>query len=325
MKRLQVCAVAALLGACSGTGENAPRAAATDEARRATAAPAPAPTERSDAMDWYVSYTLDLPEGQVLVLVYPGGESAVTTTGLLGEMVEIGHYRTRLGPDRCQAVRDILRTSGYDQLPPPEPQLPDTGFMSVGEGVAGQAPTMRGFPLHDVPAALRPVMAELELVIEEIRAHPHHVIGGVGRWTPAEVQAGQVIAFELELTNRGPAPAELLNPAWPAGYEQAPMILSVGRDLPPDQFNEERDLDQVQLSPQDLSVRRADGSKLAAAETLTFGPGESLYLSAAKKVYLAPGRFRGTVTLRAAGGKIDEAQLVKGVLHVKLGPLVVGP
>lgn len=322
MKRLQVCAAVALLGACTGTGENAPRAAATGETQQAAAAPAP--TERSDAMDWYVSYTLDLPEGQVLVLVYPGGESSVTTTGLLGEMVEIGHYRARLTAERCQTVRAALRASGYDTLPPPPPQLPDTGFMSVGEGLAGGVPKMRGFPLHDLPAALRPVMVELQQVVEEIRTHPHHVVAGEGRWLAATVKAGEELGWELTLTNRGPAPAELLNPAGPAGASLAPLILSVGRDLPPDRFSEERDLDQVQHAPQDLTVRRADGSRLPALETLAIGPGESLLIAGTRKVYLAPGGYRGTLTLRAAGGTIEEARLVKGVLHIKLGPLTVG-
>lgn len=320
MRLLQACALLAGLAACAGGGEGRSDARSNEAVRTGSA---PATAERGDAMDWYVSYTEDLADGQVLVLIHPAGESTVTTTGPLGALAEIGHYRTPLPGPRCEAVRSLLQSSGYAQAPPPAPQPPETGFLSVGEGVAGQAPTMRGFPLADLPAGLGPVRAEMARVIDEIRAHPHHVVGGEGTWAEATVAAGRPVGFALTLTNRGVAPAEILNPAWREAEPAALLILAVGRDLPPEQFSEERDLDQIQLAAADLSVRRPDGSDLAPASSLVLGPGESVVLAASRRMYLAPGRYRGAVTLRAAGGSIAEQALVKGALHVRLGTLTV--
>ncbi len=274
-------------------------------------------------MAWYFVYNLAIPAGYVACTLFPAQESTLLLTGPLGQVSEIGTFSHKLEDAEVSPAKKAINASGYTTLPPTPPVPPETPMLTVGEGTYGEMPTLKAFSLPKLPGALKPMMSEMDKVIAALRAHPHHVVRGEARWLSPSFAPGQPLKVRVRLTNPGTAPAELYHPAGPQGLQRAPVVLKIGKDLPPGKLNPARDVREVDVPAASIAQYDPKGKPPPPAETMTIDPGATLELDLTHKAFLSPGAYRGTVTILWAQGDVDPSRAVYGALHMKIGPVQI--
>lgn len=321
-----------VLGA-SCTAEPEPRAQAAPS-RVDTCAPAPAsPESRPDAARpdgeepmerWYFLYSCDLPYGSVDVTVFPAGESVARLNVNLGQRQEIGEYRLTLPPERIEPLRAAIRNSRYTEFPEPEPALPGTPFVFMAEGTEGSDPdTSRSFPLANLPESLRPVMAVMGEVIEEIRTGPYRVISGEAAFAQPELRTGDDIVIDIVLRNTGAQPVEIVNPAGALTDEEIGLLLRIARNRPDDQLRD-GDVAAVEFARDSVRVAPRPGGEFEqAGSTIVLNAGEELRLRAVKTVLLTAGSYKAVLTFQNESENIDPEQGAPGSLTLTLGTVTI--
>ncbi len=147
--------------------------------------------------------------------------------------------------------------------------------------------------------------------MRELLEHPCHVVRAQARWEAQTFRPRGALEATLVLENPGREAVELRSPAAPAA--PASLILTVGSTA------RSNEVEQVELSAKDVVCVDASGAKQAPTEYVVLAPGAQAYFRLKKKVYLRPGGYGGTVTLRA--NEEDSAPLARacGVLLAKAG------
>jgi hypothetical protein len=79
----------------------------------------------------------------------------------------------------------------------------------------------------------------------------------------------------------------------------------------------------VELEPADVTPLDANGRETTASERAVLQPGEAIRMRVRRKIFLAPGDYRGTLTLNTTEESIDAERSVDGALLMKMGPMTV--
>ena len=267
-------------------------------------------------MSWYHTFFENLPTWATYLtcFVSPDEPSNLLLTGPYDDRAEIGLYSHQLAPARAESFRRTLLASGYTSLVTDDPIAPETPCLTLGEGLreSSAPPRLAGFDLPSLPPALIPVRAAVHQLVRELLEHPRHVVRAQARWEAPTFRPRDTLEATLVLENPGLEPVELRSPAAPAA--PASLMLTVGRSKArPSQ------VEQVELSAKDVVCVDARGAKQAPTEYVVLAPGAQAYFRLNKKVYLRPGSYRGTVTLRAREEDSAPDARAYGVLLAKAG------
>jgi hypothetical protein len=266
-------------------------------------------------MSWYHTFNEDLPTWATYLsgFVSPDEPSNVRLTGPYDDRAEIGVYSHQLARARAESFRRTLMASGYTSLATGGVSAPETPSLTLGEGLreSSAPPRLNDFDLPSLPPVLIPVRAAVHQLVRELLEHPCHVVRAQARWEAQTFRPRGTLEATLVLENPGVEPVELHSPAAPAA--PASIILTVGSTA------RSNEVEQVELSAKDVVCVDARGAKQAPTEYVVLAPGEQAYFRLKKKVYLRPGSYRGTVTLRA--NEEDSAPFARayGVLLAKAG------
>jgi hypothetical protein len=224
---------------------------------------------------------------------------------------EIGVYRATLPAPSFQQALDVLRRSGYDQLPSPATVTPEAKFLTLGERHEGETvPALKPFDLRSVPPALDVVRQELEKIIALVRQHPMRVLKATASWGKPAFRADEPLVVQVALQNASALPITIGNPLAPeAPWNGLRLVV-----WQPDGEESTADLHASHLrAPPDAPQ---DGEA-------TLGPGETLAFEIKKKVYLPPGAYEGRLAYQNVIERDSDVQFVRGELWLDLGALAV--
>lgn len=277
-------------------------------------------------MSWHLSFNETLPTWATFfaLVVSPDEPSRVRVTGPMDEVPEIGSYSTQLERTRAEELLQVVEASGYRELAKHEKMMPETPTFTMGKRQSGKDGKREwiGFPLPTLPPELVPVRQAVRRVAQELRGHPLHVVRGEAAWAVPTFKPRGTLELVITLSNPGRGPVELLSPNAPP-TEQHPgqtsrtiTVLKVGNASG-------KDVEQVELEPEDIEQIDHEGKRMAPTERVRLAPGEKARFRLKKRVYLSPGSYRGTVTLRVLDrlGVSDERAV--GVLLLKAGAFEV--
>jgi hypothetical protein len=246
------------------------------------------------------------------------------TTVNFGGREEMGHYRVEVPQERGKELRAILTAADVSSLPDPEPSLPTTPFVFVGEGQVGSPPAeRRAFPVDAVPDPLVPVLDAVHGLAQELLEHPYRAIRGVAGPIAPVFTPGQDLAVDLTLENIGVAPLVLRNPAGARSAAEVGLQLGVnalsseGLRGPGALLRFGRD--EVARVDQDGATPPADQRSEIELE-----PGEILQLRMRKPVLMSLGRYDAYVLYRSFIERPDVQRSVLGDLRVSAGTFRFG-
>lgn len=289
-----------------------------------TACPSPVPHKPMtqppvDANMTNLYYSQDIPAGYASLSVFESGQSALILTANLPGGEEIGRYRHQFSAERAREIAELIRKSGYRGLVTADTMLPGTPTVSIGEGEGDAVPELCGFALPTAPAPIRKLLDDMGPVIQEVTTSPLRAIQA--RPSPqASDRKGRKIQARVRLHNPGQVDAHIYNPAHRANASSAMTVLRVARDLPEGEFDDERDLDEIQLQPKDIRVTDGQGATLAG-EQLVLAPGACVDLLVTRKMYITPQPHRLQLVFHWVEGQLDSEHAVHGQLTADLGKI----
>jgi hypothetical protein len=262
-----------------------------------------------------VNYGRDLGwNGHAEIEVQRDGDTTAVTTFNDGTP-EIGWWRAPVPRAAFDELVARLHASGYDGLASGASVSPGTKVVTLGERLENeQVPVLYAFVT--VPPPLAPVVASLEGIAAQVRAHPLRVLHGSAEWAGGGLSHGGEAVVVVTLTNAGTEPLAMSNPlhdfADPRGRAGGWNGLRFA-------FAGEGGGDERQVDLTAADVRPSPDA--VRTETLLLKPGESLRFEAHKKVALPGGRYRSRVEYASVATRADDPSFVEGVLWIELGPL----
>jgi hypothetical protein len=261
-----------------------------------------------------VNYSRDVGwAGSVVLEVQRDGASTLATTFNDDGTPEIGLWRATVPSKKLDALVGSLRASGYRELPADATIPPGTKMVSLGERVAGAAlPVMRGFP-SPPPAALAPVLAAIDALRADLRAHPVRVVRGDVTLSTARVTRGGELVATVGLMNVGSAPLTIGNPLAPAatGWNGVRLAFAAeGRSA----SEQQRDLGSGDV--------RADAG-VPRTPTVALAPGQSLRFEIHAALDLPAESYAVRVEYHGMAPGEGDPQLVGGVLWLPAGTLTI--
>ncbi len=243
------------------------------------------------------------------------GDSTVLSTFNDDGQPDIGVWRGPVPVAELDGLLGRMRSSGYEHLPAPAAVPPGTKMISLGERRAGaQLPVMRAFA-SPPPAALAPVLAAVDALRRELRAHPLRVLRGAVTLETARIVRGKEVDLALTLTNAGTAPLTAGNPLSLLGGDWNGLRLMFARsggggsDQPRD------------LRASDLRA----GPEAPRTPTVALPPGQSLRIEIRAPVDVAPGTYAVRLEYHGMVPPESDPHLVAGVLSLPAGTVVIEP
>jgi hypothetical protein len=249
--------------------------------------------------------------GHELLELVKGSVSTVELTFNYDGRSEIGVWQTVLPVQRFNAALAAVSASGYETVPGPSVDPPETKLLSLGvRRSTDEVPRIRTFPMKPPPPEIVPAVTALDAVIAEIRKHPVRVLRGQANVVAPKVRRGEELAVDLILANAGVEPLHLANPVAAVAGDLTGIRLVLS--------DTGRDDHAVGLRPTDVTC-----PGLASGPITVLPPGASLRLRARTKVDWPAGKGRLRVELDQASGDSSDPALVEGTLWLDAGPITV--
>jgi hypothetical protein len=274
-----------------------------------------APRPRPAGATVAVNYGRDIGwSGSFALEVQRDGESSLFTTFNDGTP-EVGSWRAPVPRQTFDELVARLHASGYDHLPTDAADVPPgTKILTVGERLEGE-PSPVVYPFVAVPPALVPVLAVLDDIKKQVRAHPVRVLRGSAAWSNGDVSHGAEAVVDVTLSNVGDEPLAMSNPlhdfATPrsdrGGWSGLRLVFQAKGE-----GEKQYDLVAADIHPSPDAVR---------GETCTLKPGESLRFEVRKKLDLRRGQYESRLEYTNMITLDDDPTFVGGTLWLEPGPL----
>lgn len=280
----------------------------------APAAPSnPPPEPAATAAAIAVNYSRDIGwAGTLAIEVQRVGESTVFQTFNDDGTPEIGLWRSPVTAAKFDQLLAQLYASGYERLRAPATVSPGTKLVSVGVRFPGQAlPTMRSFP--SLPEPLAPVVAFLEGLRSEIRAHPIRALRGRASWKSRSIARSQDAVLGVTLTNVGTSGFDLANPLAGTGGSWNGLRLVFKKGQGGDEQQQDLTAADLRLPP------NAD-----RAPVVSLAPGQSLRFEVCRRIDLPAGQHAVRFEYHSMSNRDGDTQFVGGVLWIDPGEITVG-
>jgi hypothetical protein len=266
-----------------------------------------------------LSYYRDLPSlsGEMRLRISDIQPSFLGLTFNLGDIQEIGLYRTQLPPSFLARARQLLREANYKSLPRVLELRPGEATVTIGELLEGaEHPAFRSYRSHEVPHELEEFTRYTDTVAEELRKFPFHVLAGEARWSKPQLEAGENLSISVTLRNAGEDYIEIENPL----ESEHAFSLQVIREAVDEKEEEEQ---WAELKPKSVLWTPSEKKPKPSDQAVRLDPGEILELTVTKKAYLVFGRHRGALhlTLVKVGSRVPRNP--DGELLMDLGPLTI--
>lgn len=266
-----------------------------------------------------LSYYRNLPSlsGEMRLRISGIQPSFLGLTFNLGDMQEIGIYRTELPPSFLARARQLLYDANYTNLPRAGNLRPGEALVTIGELFEGAEHTVfRSYRQYDMPRELEEFTRYTDTLAEVLRKFPFHVLAGEARWSKPQLEAGEELSISVTLRNAGADYIEIENPL----QSEHAFSLQVIREAVDEQEEEEQ---WAELKPQSVHLAPSEKKPKPSGQAVRLDPGGILELTVTKKAYLVPGRHRGALhlTLVKVGSRVPRNP--DGELLMDLGPLTI--
>lgn len=267
-----------------------------------------------------------------MMLVLPGKPSTLVLTGQPADVAfdhpaEIGTFQNRLAPNTERLLHQLITDARKEETNDSESLEPGTQLLSfnLGEENIPLEKTI-AFPLDQpLPPGVRKFDEEMQEVAQSLLSHRQRTLKGVAAWGNPAVVTSNTLSVRWELKNSGVVPIQLRNPAAAQGTGPIAVSLIVEKDLPPDQM-QDADRVLIELQSGDVFELAPDAKRNTNPNpVLDLLPGKetAFLLTVRQHLYLAPGRYRGTVIYTSQTDDLPQSTAVGGRLQIPIGNLVV--
>jgi hypothetical protein len=255
--------------------------------------------------------------GQMGLYMAEGEASILALTFNLGDTQEIGVYQGELPSSFLARARELLREADYTNLPQVPVLRPGEATVNIGEHFEGdEYPVFRTYLGYDVPHELDEFSRHTDVIAEQLRKFPFHVLAGEARWSKPQIEAGEDLSISVTLRNAGTDAIEIENPL-ESGYA---FTLQVIREAIEDKEEEEQ---WAELTPKSVHWTPSQEKPKPSSKVIRLEPDEALELTVTKKAYLVPGRHRGALHLHLRNIATKPPGGPDGELLMDLGPLTI--
>lgn len=266
-----------------------------------------------------LSYYRNLPSlsGEMRLRISGIQPSFLGLTFNLGDMQEIGIYRTELPPSFLARARQLLYDANYTNLPRAGNLRPGEALVTIGELFEGAEHTVfRSYRQYDMPRELEEFTRYTDTLAEVLRKFPFHVLAGEARWSKPQIEAGEDLTISVSLRNAGTDAIEIENPL----ESEYAFTLQVIREASEEKKEEEQ---WAELKPKGVHWTPSERKPRPNGKVIMLEPEEALELTVTKKAYLVPGRHRGALHLHLRNIATKPPGGPDGELLMDLGPLTI--
>ena len=231
---------------------------------------------------------------------------------------EIGYYATAL-PEAVFV--DLLGAiDGAGDSTAPQGVMPGTPLATLGSMDGAQPLRMHTYQEGTRPE-LEPIVERFRGAMEQIRAHPRHVVRAQAEWRASQLSVGDTLEVTLRLENAGSEPVKIVNPA--VADDAAPVLSLVLFRI--DEEGDTEFLRDEAYTARHCRLPEAAGGKPASklGPVLSLAPGEVVTLEVAKEVRIGPGAYTANLGYASPAPPDPPDDFASGSIGIELDELEV--